>query len=242
MRRYVQESKVKNYARLGRILGYGGLGVMGLGFVLSLRQPYDVSQVFTTFLLGMLASQVGLPLVNRWGRHPRVDEVLDAALRGLDSRFGLFHYCLGADHALITPGGVFALIPRVEPGLIEYGEGGWQRTPRRRGGSMGKPRRMRGLDRAAEVDVSALQRKLGKLLGDSSLPPVGAVLVFLHSSAELVDGGSPVPAAHVKKLKPLLRKLPKAPTLHEQDMDRLAGRLGLTSDVQPDPARSAKKS
>jgi hypothetical protein len=228
MQRFLPETKVRNFARLGRVLGYGGLGVMGLGFVLSLRQPYDVTQVFTTFLLGMLASQIGLPLVNRWGRHPRVDEVLDAALRGLDTRFGLFHYSLGADHALISPAGVFALIPRVESGLIEYGPGGWQRTGKRRGGrAPGKPRKIRGVERAIETDVSALQRRLGKLLGAEHLPPVNAVLVFLHSEAEVAEQGSPVLAAHVKKLKASLRKLPKATTLGEQDIQRLSEQLGL---------------
>ena len=228
MRRFLHESKVKNYARLGRILGYGGLGVMGLGFVLSFRQPYDVTQVFTIFLIGMLGSQIGLPLVNRWGRHPRVDEVLDGALRGLDARFGLFHYSLGADHALITPGGVFALVPRVEAGQIEFGPGGWQRTSARRRGGLGKPRKIRGVDRAVELDVSALQRKLAKLAGDAQLPPVNAILVFLHSGAEVEEKGSPHLATHVKKLKNLLRKLPKAPSLSEQDIDRFAEQLGLS--------------
>ena len=227
MRRFLQESKVRNNARLGRILGYGGLGVMGLGFVLSFRQPYDVTQVFTIFLIGMLGSQIGLPLVNRWGRHPRVDEVLDGALRGLDARFGLFHYSLGADHALITPGGVFALIPRVEAGRIEFGPGGWQRTGVRRRGGPGKARKIRGVDRAVELDVSALRRKLAKLVGEDQLPPVGAILVFLHSSAEVVEQGSPQLATHVKKLKNLLRKLPKAPTLGERDIDRVAEQLGI---------------
>lgn len=227
MRSYLQESKVKNSARLGRILGYGGLGVMGLGFVLSFRQPYDVTQVFTIFLFGMLASQIGLPLVNRWGRHPRVDEVLDGALRGLDARFGLFHYCLGVDHALITPAGVFALIPRVEAGLIEFGEKGWQRTARRRDGSArGKPRKIRGLDRAIEIDSSSLRSKLAKALGEGE-QKVGVLVVFLHVNAEVVERGCPVPTTHVKKLKATLRKLPKAQTLAEGEIQRLAEQVGL---------------
>jgi hypothetical protein len=227
MRRYLHETKVKNYARLGRVLGYGGLGVMGMGFVLSLRQSYDVTQVFTTFLLGMLASQIGLPLVNRWGRHPRIDEVLDGALRGLDTRHALFHYSLGVDHALICPGGVFALIPRTEAGRIEYGPDGWLRTRRPRRGQ-GRPRKLRGLERAAEVELSALRRRLTRLLGSQAPPEVGAILVFLHSQAEVVEQGAPLPAVHVKKLKGMLRKLPKRPSLGEQAIEQLAGELGLT--------------
>lgn len=228
MRSFVPQSKVRNYARLGRILGYGGLGVMGLGFVLSFRQPYDVYQVFTIFLFGMLASQIGLPLVNRWGRHPRVDEVLDGALRGLDSRFGLFHYCLGVDHALIAPGGVFALIPRMESGLIEHGESGWRRTSRRRDGSLrGRPRKIRGLDRAIELDTDALRGRLAKALGDQPVPPVGAIVVFMHAGAEVVERDCPVPTTHIKKLKNSLRKLPKAQTLGENEIQRLAEQKGL---------------
>lgn len=230
MRSYLQETKVKNYARLGRILGYGGLGVMGLGFVLSFRQPYDVTQVFTIFLFGMLASQIGLPLVNRWGRHPRVDEILDGALRGLDARFGLFHYCLGVDHALIAPAGVFVVIPRVEAGLIECGEKGWQRTARRRDDSLkGKPRKIRGLDRAIKIDTISLRDRLAKILsvGEQQIPPVGALVVFLHARAEVMERACPIPTTHVKKLKATLRKLPKGQSLADGDIQRLAERVGL---------------
>jgi len=44
----------------------------------------------------------------------------------------------------------------------------------------------------------------------------------------VVEQGSPQPATHVKKLKNLLRKLPKAPTLGERDIDRVAEQLGIS--------------
>ena len=130
MQQYINSAKVKRNARLARILSFGGLAVMGLGLLISFRPPYRIDLVLGLFLVGILASQIGLPMRNRWDRRPRIDEILDGALKGLDQRFAIFHYSLGARHVLVCPGGVFAVIPRVENGLIRSSDGLWTRTIR----------------------------------------------------------------------------------------------------------------
>lgn len=97
MRQYINSAKVNRNARLSRILSFGGLGIMGLGLLLSFRlRPQDRFElVLGLFLIGILASQIGQPMRNRWDRRPRLDEILDGALKGLDRRFAIFHYALG---------------------------------------------------------------------------------------------------------------------------------------------------
>jgi hypothetical protein len=222
MRQYIDSAKVKRNARLSRILSFGGLGIMGLGLLLSFRPPYRIDLVLGLFLVGILASQIGQPMRNRWDRQPRLDEVLDGALKGLDQRFAIFHYTLGARHVLICPGGVFVLIPRVEDGKIEYVDGQWTRTTSkgglfRRAGT----RSIRGIERELAAEVDRASSRL-------HLPfAVRPFLVFLHSNAEMNVPEAPVLSSHLKKLKPSIRKLPKSETLSEPQIRQLAADRGL---------------
>lgn len=222
MQQYVDSAKVKRNSRISRILSFGGLGIMGLGLLISFRPPYRVDLVLGLFIVGILASQIGLPMRNRWDRQPRIDEVIDSALKGLDQRFAIFHYALGARHVLICPGGVFALIPRLEDGDIEYIDDSWLRTTRRggllrRGGTRG----IRGIDRESGAEVERATKRL-------NLPfAIRPYVVFVHSNAEMKVRDAPVLHSHLKKLKSDIRKLPKAESLTERQIDQLAVDRGL---------------
>ncbi len=197
---------------------------MGIGLVVSFRQTTRLDGVLGLFLAGMIASQLGIPMRNRWDRRPRVDELLDRALKGLDGRFSIFHYSLGASHAVICPAGIFVLLPRFEDGVVEYRDGRWVRTLQKRGRlRRGGIRRIDGLDRQAAAEADRLQRRLVRKLGQAQIPPVDPLVVFLNSAAELRPDGAPTQAVHLKKLKATLRQLPKAPTLSESQLALLAG-------------------
>ena len=223
MQQYIDSAKVKRNARLARILSFGGLAVMGLGLLISFRPPYRIELVLGLFLVGILASQIGLSMRNRWDRRPRIDEILDGALKGLDQRFAIFHYSLGARHVLICPGGVFAVIPRVENGLISYSDGSWTRTTNK-GGLLRRAgtRSIRGI----EGEISSEVDRAGSRL---NLPfAVRPFIVFLHAGAEMDIRESPELATHLKKFKSSLRKLPKAQTLSAQQIKQLVADGGLS--------------
>jgi hypothetical protein len=225
MQSYINERVVKRNARLGRIMVFGGLGAMVIGVLISLQQPYPVNLVFGLLFLGMIASQIGFPLRNRWDREPRIDQVLDEHLKGLDQRFVVFHYFLGASHALVSPAGLFAVIPRFEDGVISYSDGEWQRTLQRRGLlRRGGTRLIRGLSRETEAEIERLRKHLRRALDPPQIQPL---IVFVHSQASLELSGFPLPVSHLKKLKSTLRKLPKAATLTQSQVNDLALDLGL---------------
>jgi hypothetical protein len=211
MRQHIDSKKVKRNARLARILSFGGLGIMGLGLLISFQPPYRIDLVLGLFLVGIFASQIGLPMRNRWDRRPRIDEILDSALKGLDQRYAIFHYLLGA----------FAVIPRVENGLIKYSDGHWTRTTNksgllRRAGT----RRIRGIEPEIASEVDRASSRL-------NLPfAVRPLIVFLHAGAEMDVREGPELATHLKKLKSALRKLPKAQSLSEQQVEQLVADRG----------------
>lgn len=222
MHHYLDARKVRRYATISRVLSFGGMGIMGVGLVVSFRQTTRLDAVLGLFLAGMIASQLGIPMRNRWDRHPRIDELLDRALKGLDGRFAIYHYALGASHAVVCPAGIFALLPRFEDGAVEYRDGRWLRTIQRRGRlRRGGIRRIDGLDRQAAAEAERLQRRLVRRIGSDQIPPVDPLVVFLHSGAEVRSDGAPTRAVHLKKLKEALRKLPRGQTLSDAQLELL---------------------
>ena len=198
---------------------------MGLGLLVSLRPSYRLDLVLVLFFIGIIASQLGTPMRNRWDRHPRIDELLDSSLKGLDKRFAIFHYSLGANHVLFTPSGVFAIVPRLEDGRIEYRDYQWSRTTTkgsflRRAGT----RPIRGVDRQAAAEANRVRKRTDIAVNSLAIQPL---VVFVNTAAEVKISDSPLLAIHYKKLKATLRKLPKAETLTADQVNQLATRRGL---------------
>ena len=230
MIRYANESAIRRNAKLGKILTFGGMGVLVLGLILSVAYPAQVNGVLGIALVGVLSSQFGMVFYNRWSRRPRMDEVLDDSVKGLDGRYALFHYVLSSPHVLATPAGVYALVPRLDEGEVTWVDGTW--TVVRSGRGAARPRVLRGIEGAAQTEADAAASALHKRLPEHTLPKVVPLLVFLNSKATVHAKGAPVLAVHAKKLKETLRQLPKGGNLSEEQLKELATRLGLSSTPQ----------
>ncbi len=228
MQRYADDRTIARNGKIGRILTFGGLGVMAVGLVASILWPKAVNIVLGSAFVGIFGSQFGMLYYNKWGRRPRVDEIVDDALKGLDGRFSVFHYKLGTNHALISPAGVFALIPRWEQGEVSYRDGKWT-VFRDKGGMLRRAGQhpMRGVEPSAQAEADALAYAIKKRLEKPEAFPAQALLVFLHPKASVKAKGTAMLAVHAKKLKETLRQLPKGQTLSEEDIRTLAGKLGL---------------
>jgi len=230
MIRYANESAIRRNAKLGKILTFGGMGVLVLGLILSVAYPAQVNGVLGIALVGVLSSQFGMVFYNRWSRRPRMDEVLDDSVKGLDGRYALFHYTLSSPHVLSSPAGVYVLVPRVDEGEVTWVGGTW--TLVRSGRGAARPRVLRGIEAAAQTEADAAASALHKRLPDHTLPKVLPLLVFLNSKATVHAKGAPMLAVHAKKLKETLRQLPKGGSLSEEQLKELATRLGLSSTPQ----------
>jgi hypothetical protein len=227
VRTYLNSRLVRRNNFLGKALLFSGLGVLAVGFLVSLSSPQQqVAPFLLVAVVGMTFSQVGTLLMTRWSRSPRADEVLDGALKGLDDRHALFHYFLGAPHALFTPSGVYALVPAHEDGDIVFTDGTWIRSTPRRG--IFRPARreslthLRGAARKAE---GQLAHKVSALSPDGERSTVRPLLVFVNPVAQLKAPETDPPAVHIKKLKEWIRRQPKTQAFPAEKIDQLGERL-----------------
>ncbi|MFN2194619.1 MAG: hypothetical protein ACK2UW_00675 [Anaerolineales bacterium] len=203
------ERLIKRNARVGQIASIVGLGVLVVGMIISFTRPDLFIWSLLALLVGFALSQIGIYFGNRWGRRPRPDEVLDAALKGLDGNFRLYHYSTPAAHLLTGPAGVWVLLTRMQRGKFVFEKGRW----RQKGGGflqaymrifaqegVGRP------DLEAPSEVEAVKKFLNEKLPDEELP-VNAILVFTNDSAEFEENDEAFPpAVTAKKLKDFIRK------------------------------------
>jgi hypothetical protein len=227
MRRYINAPLVKRTRWIARILLYSGFGMLAGAFVISLRRPDLLTQVLLVASAGFLASQLGTSLNNRWGRSPRMDEIFDYALKGLDDRYAIFHYLLGTQHALLTPDGAFALFPLFEEGEIRYKDGAWWADQPRRGLlRRGGTKQIRTVQNTEERERKRLAETLAKKGIDVEAVNLQALPVFLHDRAFVKSDDSSPPATHLKKLKSYLRRHPKQKGFDERAITSLAEKMG----------------
>jgi hypothetical protein len=221
LRHYIDLIRIDRMQKVGRVLSFGGLGVMVVALVLSLRASANMGLTMGLALVGLLASQIGTMQTRRWPKSGRSDQVIDAALKGLDGRHSLYHYLLGCRHALIAPGATLALIPVGEAGIFEWRDGILWRTPVKKGVPSGKPAPARGLVESAARETADLERRLRRQLPERETWDLVPLLVFCSDAARL-ERDDAHPAIHLKKLKEYVRNLPRRAPLSEAEAEALA--------------------
>jgi hypothetical protein len=212
---------------MSKVLVIVGLGSMVVAFIISLLRSLYINQVLIVALFGTVVSQIGMALYNRWGRRPRMDEVLDYVLKGLDDRYAIFHYSLGAAHALICPAGAFALIPYFEEGDITYSEGKWW-VHSSKGGFLRRSRRkqLKSIDNDARTAEEAIQKALRSAVPGDSQKSISSIRVFMKDDAQVKAEDAPYLTTHLKKLKNTVRRLQKGKSYTKEELDSLAQVLG----------------
>jgi len=216
IRRNVAIGKYSLWA--GTVLLVGALVINLLAFT----RPNDTSfitYVIAAFFVGFTLTNIGTLYNNRWGRRP--DRGLSEALKGLDDKYTLYNYRLGAPHVLAGPSGVIILHPKFQIGPVIYDGKRWQNP--------GARRMMFGLfnpdplgNPVAETagELEAFNRFLQKRTPDLKVVPQ-ALIVFLSARAEVEAKESAILALHVKQLKDYIRKLPKDLALTTANLTQL---------------------
>ncbi len=221
---------IKRNSRIAQIAMFGGLIVLGGGMFVSFRYPEQYAISLAALMFGFLLSQVGIYFSNRWGRSPRPDEKLDLALKGLDSKYSLYHYATPVSHLLVGPSGVWILLPFYQRGTITYAKNRW----RQKGGnaylklfaqeSLGRP----------EIEVSGelqnLQNYFKKILPEGIDPEINAALVFTNPKVEVDIPESETPPAEtvtLGKLKELMRKGGRGKSLSQEKVKVIQDAISL---------------
>lgn len=212
MKIITNEKLIKRNGILGQIATFGGLLVLVGGMYISIKYPTFAGFAWVALLIGFALSQIGLYFGNRWGKHPRPDELIDLGLKGLNDQFSMYHYTTPASHLLVGPTGLWVIMPYYQVGKIVYKKGRWKQM----GGSfmqrylrafaqegMGRP------DIEAPAEADAITRFLKKKFPDESFPEPHTVLVFTNDKVELEVDDAPIPTIPIKKLKDTIRKAAK---------------------------------
>ncbi len=210
----------KLIARNGKIGQYALIGSMiaiGISFYVGTQGVFNekivtngtVILLFGCVIASLIFSQISSHLGIRYGRSPRPDEKLDAALKGLHSEFSLHHYSTPASHFLLGPAGAWVLLPYHHLGQVTYTNGRWRLKG---GGFLQGYMRLLGQDGLgrpdadAKAEVQSMQKFLAKKLDGQDIPEVRALIVFTGDKIEVDADEAPIPVLKLKQLKEFIRR------------------------------------
>jgi hypothetical protein len=216
MKIVTNEKLVKRNARIGQIATFTGLIVLVGGMVLTFRNPNYAYLSWIALIIGFGFSQIGLSFGNRWGRHPRPDELIDQGLKGLSDQYSIYHFTTPAAHLLVGPSGLWIILPYYQTGKIVYEKNRWKQKG---GGYMQRYLRIFGQeglgrpDLEASEEVNSLERFFQKNIPDVEFEKPNVVIVFVNERAELEVEDAPILTLPVKQLKNTIRKTAKTKPL-----------------------------
>ena len=203
---------IKRNSRIGQIATFAGLVVLVGGLIITFRNPAYASLSWVALIAGFGLSQVGLYFGNRWGRHPRPDELVDQGLKGLNDQYSIYHYVAPASHLLVGPSGLWVIMPYYQAGKIVYEK---NRYKQKGGGFMQKYLRIFGQDGLGRPDleasseVEAIDKFIKKNIPDVEFQESSVALVFTNDKADLEVENAPVLTIPLKSLKSAVRKSAK---------------------------------
>jgi len=223
------EKLVKKNSRIGQIASILSLLILAAGMFYSFKDTTGayVSLTFGALVVGFLLFQFGNYYLSRWGKSPRPDELLSAALKGLDNTYHLYHYITPIFHLLVGPTGVFVLLPYNQPGKIFYD------TQRNRWRQVGGNAFLKffgneGLGRP-DLEITYNQGDLAKYVQKLGLDPApltnNVILVFTNPKTDVDLENAPSLATTGEKLKDYLRKKMKENPIPAEWIDQLRTKL-----------------
>lgn len=212
MRIVKNENLIKRNARIGQYTSLGALVVLGIGMYISVSRQDLFLYAIVALILGFAMTQIGMFFSTRWGRSPRPDEQLDAALKGLPGDTVIYHYTTPVPHLLVGPAGIWILQMYHQKGKLTYSKNKWRLSG---GGFMQSYMSIFGQEGLGRPDLdiatetSALSKYLAKHMEEQQIPEIQSALVFTNDQAEIDATDAPFPAMKAKQLKDFLRQRAK---------------------------------
>jgi hypothetical protein len=207
-----RNKQIGNYGQLA------GMAVLLGGFAASFLMPERLDLSYLSLVLGFILVTVGSTFTSRWGRTPPPDEAVDDVLKGLDDRYTLVHYRLGADHALFTPNGILAILAKYERGQVSFDGKKWRQTGVSGFMKFFGAEALGNPSADSQFEAEGLTRRLRKILGEGETFIVRPIIVFVNDKTRVEADASPVPALHASKVKEYIRHMPKETPLRPDQL------------------------
>ena len=219
---------IQRNGKIGQWMSFAALGVLGLGMYISFTMPDLFVWSLVCLAVGFIMTQIGMYLGVRYGRSPRPDEKLDAAMKGLHSEFTIYHYSTPVSHFLVGPAGAWVILPYHQRGRIFFDKNRWRMSG---GGFMQAYMRIFGQEGIGRPDIDAeneahvIRKFLVKKLEGNNIPEIKPVLVFTSDEVEVDAGDSNVPAMKLKQLKEFMRQGSKNRALTSTQINQITEAL-----------------
>lgn len=221
---YTNHPVIENKTKVARRVSLGGLAVMlpglffGLGglFNPTLQTSDNILISYVSLIAGTIVATMGGRMAERWLVEPRDDQKLEKALKGLDKRYRLINYHTAADHVLLTPTGLYAIVTKDDTGPIRFDGKRWSQPPSLlrlwhdwRHGGLGNP------TAEADAQIQKLQkwlkprpqpRSTGEGRGEGVDAPVKPLIVFTKPEAALQIANGHDEIVPLKDLKAYLQQ------------------------------------
>ena len=226
MKVIINEKMIKRNGRIGRIARAGGLIILFGSFIVTFLNQMYVNIAFMALLFGFMLTQIGIYFGNRWGRHPRPDELIDQGLKGLSDQYSIYHYMTPVAHLLVGPSGLWVILPYYQVGKIVYEKNRWKQKG---GGFFQRYMRFIGQeglgrpDLEAPAEVSAINTYIKKQNLENEIPEPNIALVFTSEKAELELENPPILTLPLKSLKNTIRKIGKEKPLTPELINQING-------------------
>jgi hypothetical protein len=223
------EKLIKRNGTIGQYLTMGALLVLAGGMYISLQRTDLFIWSLVALVAGFIMTQIGMFYTNRFGRHPRPDEQLDTALKGLPGDTVIYHFMTPVAHVLVGAPGIWILEPRHQRGKVTHSRNRWRMT----GGGfiqaymslfgqegLGRP------DADIANDTDSLRKYLEKRMEGQEIPPIQAAVVFTSEEAEIDAPEAPSPTLKLKQLKEFMRQRMKERPVGQLTLAQVKSALG----------------
>jgi len=206
--------------------------ILGSGLYVTLQNranPQYVYYAFIGFIVGFILMQIGSYLTARYGGSPRLDEKVDAALKGLQNEYTIYHYTAPVSHLLLGPAGIWVVMPYHQRGKITYAKNRWRIS----GGGFAQsymrilgPEGIGRPDIEMDNEIQSLKKHFTKKMDESEIPEINALMVFTDDNIELDVDHAPIPFMKLKQLKDFIRQKAKEKKLSAEKLNELKTALG----------------
>jgi hypothetical protein len=218
MKIIIDQKMVKRNGKIGKILRWISIGLLGLALfaVFSpniLNNQNTINIYFIVMVFGVFISSIGNNLTSRYGRSPRPDELIDKSLKGLDDKFTILHYETAIPHLLVSQTGIWSLIPSFVDGTISYDDKKKQWV--RKGGSFLNKFLSREALGRPDRELAQNQKDFDKLLKSNAIEAeakLKCAVVLLHKNVVIADKSeeNDVIILTSEKVKEKFRKMSKS--------------------------------
>ena len=231
MKIYSNDKLIKRNKFLSRLTLILGLGFMGFAFFTLLNAEAN-SPLFLPSLIsgaiGIILATINIPLSARFGVSPRPDELINAALKGLDNSFALFHYTTAIPHLLAGPTGIWLINTYMVQGRVIYNVEKKKWKLYKSGGFFSKLFGTENIGNPtleAEATIHDFKKLLISIGEIPTLPEAIPLALFISKDITIEADDAPLPAVSLEKLKSYVRKNPDLSETQRQAIKDLIGRL-----------------